>query len=67
MEAAMDEKQLKAPAAELAKHVKTEKDLGNLSATVTDLPSQSQNLADLTHGQPRLSHRRSPSCQRNRR
>src|SRR5690606_28472654 len=37
MEAAVDEKKLKALAAELAKHVKTEKDLGNLSAMLTKL------------------------------
>lgn len=35
MEAAVDEKKLKALAAEPAKHVKTEKDLGNLSAMLT--------------------------------
>ena len=35
MEVAMDENKLKALAAELAMQVKTEKDLGNLSATLS--------------------------------
>lgn len=47
MEAAVDEKKLKALAAELAKHVKTEKDLGNLSAMLTKLTVETALNAEL--------------------
>lgn len=47
MEAAMDEKKMKALAAELAKHVKTEKDLGNLSAMLTKLTVETALNAEL--------------------
>lgn len=47
MEAVVDEKKLKALAAELAKHVKTEKDLGNLSAMLTKLTVETALNAEL--------------------
>jgi len=47
MEAVMDEKKMKALAAELAKHVKTEKDLGNLSAMLTKLTVETALNAEL--------------------
>jgi len=47
MEAAVDESKLKALVAELAKHVKTEKDLGNLSAMLTKLTVETALNAEL--------------------
>lgn len=47
MEATMDEKQLKALASELAKHLKSEKDLGNLSAMLTKLTVETALNAEL--------------------
>ncbi|HEX7046305.1 MAG TPA: hypothetical protein VF275_01865 [Gammaproteobacteria bacterium] len=47
MEAVVDEKKMKTLAAELAKHVKTEKDLGNLSAILTKLTVETALNAEL--------------------
>lgn len=50
MEAVMDQKKMKALAAELAKHIKTEKDLGKLSTMLTKLTVETALNAELdTH------------------